>query len=110
VAKEQRLPPLRWRLSFVVSVRRPHLPATISAAFVPRFAPEALDCGSDQRDGLLPVGCRTTTIAEPHAAEADRRDLEAGFAEGPLLHGDFSFIDCVMGDAAVCASRISAWV
>ena len=45
----------------------------------------AVDRGADQRDHLLPVGKRRVALAHPHAAEPDRRDLQA-VSERALLH------------------------
>ena len=37
----------------------------------------AFDRGADQADHLVPVGERRVALAHPHAAEPDRRDLQA---------------------------------
>src|SRR5436190_14043021 len=42
--------------------------------------------GADQRDAVLLVDGRTVAVAEPHAPEADGRDLETASAECSLLH------------------------
>ena len=52
----------------------------------------ALEGRPDQRDRLLPVGRRAVTIAEPHAAEADRRDFQTAVAEFAFLHCCFSIL------------------
>src|SRR5439155_1883863 len=48
-------------------------------------ADTTIDGRADERDHLLPVGERREAGAHPHAAEPDRRELEA-LSECALLH------------------------
>ena len=46
----------------------------------------ALNGGTDQRDGLMPVGGGTVAEAEPHAAETEGGNVEAATAKRSFLH------------------------
>jgi len=47
----------------------------------------AFKCGANERNGLLALSGRPIAEAQPHAAQANSRDLQAAFSEFALLHG-----------------------
>src|SRR5271166_457294 len=50
----------------------------------------ALNCRADQGDAVVLAQRMAVAEVEPHAAEADSRDLETAFSKSTLLHRSFS--------------------
>ena len=49
-----------------------------------------VDCLAQEVDHRRPVGRGTERLADPHAAQPDRRDLQPGAAQCPLFHDGYS--------------------
>jgi hypothetical protein len=64
----------------------------------------AFDGLTDERDHLRPIRCPTVGHAHAHAAEADRRDLQA-VSKHPLLHRLVSFMPAGRGSPLTASVR-----